>query len=47
MTDLAIYDMDKTITRVPTYTPFLVHVATRRSPWRLLLLPLVGVSVAG
>ena len=47
MTDLAIYDMDKTITRVPTYTPFLVHVAARRSPWRLLLLPLVGLSVAG
>ena len=43
--DLAIYDMDKTITRVPTYTPFLLHVASRRTPWRLALLPLVALSL--
>ncbi|WP_343344096.1 HAD-IB family hydrolase [Sphingomicrobium sp. XHP0239] len=43
--DLAIYDMDQTITRVPTYTPFLIHVASRRSPWRLVFLPLVGASL--
>ncbi len=24
---LAIYDMDKTVTRRPTYTPFLIHAA--------------------
>ncbi|MBB3764536.1 HAD family hydrolase [Sphingomicrobium lutaoense] len=41
MTDLAIYDMDRTVTRRATYTPFLLHCAMRRSPWRLLLLPLV------
>ena len=39
--DLAIYDMDRTVTRRATYTPFLLHCATRRAPWRLLLLPLV------
>ncbi|HEX8217515.1 MAG TPA: HAD-IB family phosphatase [Allosphingosinicella sp.] len=38
---LAIYDMDKTITRRATYTPFLVHACARLAPWRLLLLPAV------
>jgi HAD superfamily phosphoserine phosphatase-like hydrolase len=42
---LAIYDMDKTITRKATYTPFLVHAALRLGPWRLLTLPLVCLSV--
>lgn len=41
MTALAIYDMDRTITRHGTYTGFLLHVALRRSPWRLLFVPLV------
>lgn len=41
MAMLAIYDMDRTITRSGTYTPFLVHVALRRAPWRLVLAPLV------
>ena len=45
MTDLAVYDMDKTVTRGPTYTPFLMHCAVRRAPWRLLLVPLVLLSV--
>lgn len=41
MTDLAIYDMDRTVTRHATYTPFLLHCALRRAPWRLLLIPFV------
>lgn len=41
---LAIYDMDKTVTRRPTYTPFLLHAALRLAPWRLLLLPLTLLS---
>ena len=45
MTDFAIYDMDRTVTRRPTYTPFLMHCALRRAPWRLLFLPLVGLSL--
>ena len=45
MSDLAIYDKDRTVTRHATYTPFLLHCATRRAPWRLLLLPLVLVSM--
>lgn len=45
MSDLAIYDMDRTLTKRPTYTPFLLHCAMRRAPWRLLLLPLVLLSM--
>ena len=45
MTDFAIYDMDRTVTRHATYTPFLLHCATRRAPWRLLFLPFVVVSM--
>ncbi len=44
-TDLAIYDMDRTVTRRATYTPFLIYCALRLEPWRLLLLPLVAMSM--
>ena len=44
-TDFAIYDMDRTVTRRATYTPFLIHCALRRAPWRLLLLPFVVASM--
>ena len=45
MTDFAIYDMDRTVTRHATYTPFLLHCALRRAPWRLLLIPFVILSM--
>jgi HAD superfamily hydrolase (TIGR01490 family) len=45
MSDLAIYDMDRTVLRRPTWTPFLIHCARKRSPWRLLLLPVVALSM--
>jgi HAD superfamily hydrolase (TIGR01490 family) len=45
VSDLAIYDMDRTLTRRATYTPFLLHCALRREPWRLVLLPLVAMSM--
>lgn len=45
MTDLAIYDMDRTVTRRATYTPFLIHCALRRQQWRLLLFPFVILSM--
>ena len=44
MTDFAIYDMDRTITRTGTYTNWLLFWAVRRAPWRLLLLPLAGIN---
>ncbi len=42
---LAIYDMDRTITRRATYTPFLIHAALVLAPWRLLLFPCVILSM--
>lgn len=44
MRRLAIYDMDKTITRKATWTPFLIHAALARAPWRLALLPAAGIA---
>jgi HAD superfamily hydrolase (TIGR01490 family) len=43
--DLAVYDMDRTVTRRATWTPFLLHCALRRQPWRLLFLPIVVASM--
>jgi HAD superfamily hydrolase (TIGR01490 family) len=45
MSDLAVYDMDRTVTRDATYTPFLLHCAIHRAPWRLIFLPLVALSM--
>jgi HAD superfamily hydrolase (TIGR01490 family) len=47
MTKLAIYDMDRTITHAPTWTPFLLSSARRHAPWRLLLLPAVVFAMLG
>jgi len=43
-TALAIYDMDKTVTRKATFTPFLLHAARRLTPGRPLLLPAVAAT---
>jgi HAD superfamily phosphoserine phosphatase-like hydrolase len=44
---LAIYDMDRTLTRVATFTPFLFYATRRLAPWRFVLLPAVAlVSIA-
>ena len=43
---IAIYDMDKTVTRKATFTPFLFHAAWRLAPLRFLLLPLVLLATA-
>ena len=40
-TALAIYDMDRTITRRPTYAAFMWRATTRLAPWRMLLAPLL------
>jgi HAD superfamily hydrolase (TIGR01490 family) len=41
ITRIAIYDMDKTVTRRATYNGFLLHMAFNKSPWRLFLSPLL------
>ncbi len=45
MNGLAVYDMDRTVTKDATYTPFLLHCAIKRAPWRLLFLPIVLLSM--
>jgi HAD superfamily hydrolase (TIGR01490 family) len=45
MSDLAVYDLDRTITRRPTYTLFLIHCALRRQQWRLVFVPLVLLAM--
>ncbi len=42
---LAIYDMDKTVTRRATYNGFLLHMALNKSPWRLFLSPLLPLGL--
>ncbi|OWK29565.1 HAD family hydrolase [Sphingomonas mucosissima] len=44
---LAIYDLDRTITSMPTWSPFLLFAARRLRPARLALLPaLLGPAAA-
>lgn len=38
---LSVFDLDRTLTILPTYTPFLLFAARSRAPWRLLMLPLL------
>lgn len=38
---LSIFDVDRTITRKPTYSLFLLFAMRRHAPWRALLLPLL------
>jgi phosphoserine phosphatase len=44
---IAIYDLDRTITAAPTFTPFLVFAARRIAPWRTVLLPVWVAAMAG
>lgn len=41
---IAIYDMDRTITRSGTMSGFLAHVLARRQRWRAALIPLTGIT---
>ena len=45
MTRIALYDLDRTITRRPTYTLFLIHAAATHQLWRLILVPFVFVTI--
>lgn len=44
---VALFDLDRTITRSGTYTPFLLGWAARHQPWRLLTAPLVALAMLG
>jgi HAD superfamily hydrolase (TIGR01490 family) len=43
---VVIFDLDRTITRNGTYTPFLVYYALRHNPLRLLYSPLIILMMA-
>jgi HAD superfamily hydrolase (TIGR01490 family) len=38
---VSIFDVDRTLTRKPTYSAFLLYGALRTAPWRLALLPML------
>jgi HAD superfamily phosphoserine phosphatase-like hydrolase len=38
---ISIFDLDRTLTRHGTYTPFLLFAAWHLAPWRTLLLPVM------
>lgn len=44
---IVIYDLDRTLTRAPTFTPFLAYAARRIAPWRVLLLPVWVAMMIG
>jgi phosphatidylglycerophosphatase C len=45
--NIAIYDLDKTITRRPTFTRFLLFYARHKNPLRLLALPIWVLALVG
>lgn len=47
MQRIAIYDLDRTLLRRPTFTPFLIFAAQKAAPWRLLLLPIWIIAMLG
>lgn len=46
-TRIALYDLDRTVTIWPTFTPFLIHMAMRQGGWRLIGLPIWIAAMAG
>ena len=46
MTRIAIFDMDRTLTRRGTWSPWLRHWLRHETPWRVLLTPLLLVPLA-
>lgn len=46
-TRIILYDLDRTITIRPTFTPFLVYMALRQGGWRLIALPVWIAAMIG
>lgn len=44
---IAVFDLDRTITRTGTYSPFLVYAARHLNPIRLVMIPAVVLAMAG
>lgn len=47
MQRIALYDLDRTVTRAPTFTPFLLHMAAHGTRLRLLGVPLWVLAMLG
>jgi HAD superfamily phosphoserine phosphatase-like hydrolase len=44
---IALYDLDRTVTRAPTFTPFLAHMAASGTGLRLLGMPVWVLAMLG
>lgn len=44
---LSIFDLDRTLTIWPTWSPFLLFAARRHQPWRLIFVPVVVLMMLG
>lgn len=44
---VSIFDLDRTLTRQPTYTALLAFISWRIAPWRLLTAPIVILAMLG
>jgi HAD superfamily hydrolase (TIGR01490 family) len=44
---VSIFDLDRTLTRQPTYTALLAFMSRRLAPWRLLCAPIVALAMLG
>ena len=42
MTQISVFDLDRTLTRQPTYSSFLLYAAWNMARWRLSLVPLLA-----
>lgn len=42
---ISIFDMDRTITRRGTWVPWLMFWVRREAPWRVVLVPLLGLAL--
>lgn len=47
MQRIALYDLDRTVTRAPTFTPFLVHMAASGNRLALAAVPLWIIAMLG
>jgi phosphoserine phosphatase len=43
---VSVFDLDRTLTRHGTWSPFLLFAARRLAPWRLVLVPAVLICMA-
>ena len=47
MTRITIFDLDRTLTKSGTYSPFLLHFARLNAPWRMAFVPVVLACMGG